>query len=58
MVDVTRLTFSPMYGKYIAIDQQSLRGLPLIMYSPRGIGGGGGKYISIAYHMQTGGGSR
>ena len=33
-----------------------VRGLPLIMYAPRGRGGGGSSllYISIAYYMQKG----
>ena len=33
-----------------------LRGLPLSMYAPRGGGGSGLLYISIAYYMQKGGG--
>ena len=34
----------------------TIRGLPLIMYAPRGRGGGSSlPYISIAYNMQKGG---
>ena len=34
----------------------AIGGLPLITYAPRGEGGSSLLYISIAYHMQKGGG--